>query len=72
MQIREENRDLELENLIGNLLIAQYQVERLKDRVSENLVCTFKRAKTTEAIYKHKGEWYKISISVNQIDLEEK
>jgi hypothetical protein len=30
MQTKLEKRDFELENLVGNLLIAQYQVERLK------------------------------------------
>ena len=37
MQTKLEERDIELENLVGNLLIGQYQVERLKERVSQNL-----------------------------------
>ena len=37
MQTKLEKRDIELENLVGNLLIGQYQVERLKERVSQNL-----------------------------------
>lgn len=37
MQTKLEKRDIELEILVGNLLIRQYQVERLKERVSQNL-----------------------------------
>ena len=37
MQTRVEKKDLELENVVGNLLIAEYQVERLRERVSQNL-----------------------------------
>jgi hypothetical protein len=30
-----EKRDLELENIVGNLLVAEYQVDRLRTRLSE-------------------------------------
>ena len=29
----EEKRDLELENIVGNLLVAEYQVDRLRPRL---------------------------------------
>ena len=29
----EEQRDIELENIIGNLMIAQYQVDKLRSRL---------------------------------------
>jgi hypothetical protein len=31
----EEKRDLELENIVGNLLIAEYQVDRLRTRLDD-------------------------------------
>jgi len=68
MQTNEEKRDVELENLVGNLLIAQYQVERLKDKISENLLDSYKHLKKTEFVYKHKMDWFKISINVSQVD----
>jgi hypothetical protein len=34
-QSKEEKRDLELENIVGNLLIAEYQVDRLRTRLTE-------------------------------------
>ena len=33
MEKEDQTRDIELENIVGNLLIAEYQVERLRDRV---------------------------------------
>jgi hypothetical protein len=70
MRTRTDNRDIELENLVGNLLIAQYQVERLKQRVSESLTASYKRTKRTETLFKHESNWYKISISVDQVDFD--
>ena len=31
----EEKRDLELENIVGNLLIAEYQVDRLRTQLTD-------------------------------------
>jgi hypothetical protein len=31
----EEKRDLELENVVGNLLVAEYQVYRLRTRLND-------------------------------------
>jgi hypothetical protein len=33
MEKEAQTRDIELENIVGNLLIAEYQVEKLKDRL---------------------------------------
>jgi hypothetical protein len=32
-----EKRDIELENLVGNLMIAEYQVEKLRSMVTEKI-----------------------------------
>ena len=32
-----EKRDIELENIVGNLMIAEYQVEKLRVRVTEKI-----------------------------------
>ena len=34
---QEEGRDIELENIVGNLMIAQYQVDRLRSRLSDRI-----------------------------------
>ena len=71
MQTKIEKRDIELENLVGNLLIAQYQVERLKERVSQNL-STGDRSKISQNLFKYKNKWYSITIKVDQVDLDDK
>ena len=71
MQTKLEKKDIELENLVGNLLIAQYQVERLKERVSQNLN-TGDRSKISQNLFKYKNNWYRITINIDQVDLDEK
>ena len=71
MQTKLEKRDIELENLVGNLLIGQYQVERLKERVSQNLD-TGDRSKISQNLFKYKNNWYRITINVDQVDLDDK
>jgi hypothetical protein len=71
MQTKLEKRDIELENLVGNLLIGQYQVERLKESVSQNLN-TGDRSKISQNLFKYKNNWYRITINVDQVDLDDK
>jgi len=71
MQTKLEKRDIELENLVGNLLIGQYQVERLKERVSQNLN-TGDRSKISQNLFKYKNNWYRITINLDQVDLDDK
>jgi hypothetical protein len=35
---KEHQTDTDLENIVGNLLIAEYQVEKLKDRLVDKVV----------------------------------
>jgi hypothetical protein len=70
MQTKIEKRDIELENLVGNLLIAQYQVERLKEKVSERL-SVHDRTKISQNLFKYKNNWYSITINVDRVDLED-
>ena len=37
MEKEDQTRDIELENIVGNLLIAEYQVEKLKDRLVDKV-----------------------------------
>ena len=65
-----DNRDLQLENLVGNLLIAQYQVERLKEKVSQNLG-TRDLSKISQRLSKY-NNWYRITVKVDRVDLDDK
>ena len=65
----EENRDLELENIVGNLLIAEYQVDKLRTRLAD-LVDGFRPKmrfnKVSTHVFKHNNKWYKISIRIDE------
>ena len=65
-----EKRDVELENLVGNLLIEQYQAERLKERVSQN-PSTSDRSKISQNLPKYKINRYSIIINVDLVNLED-
>jgi hypothetical protein len=68
----EEKRDLELENIVGNLLIAEYQVDRLRSRLAE-LVDGYrpqmKNNKASTLVFKHNNKWYKLSLRIDETDV---
>ena len=62
----EEERDLELENIVGNLMIAQYQVDKLRSRLSERVdrYRYVNNKKSSTHIFKHNDKWYKVTTKV--------
>jgi hypothetical protein len=68
----EEKRDLELENIVGNLLIAEYQVDRLRSRLAE-LVDGYrpqmKNNKASTLVFKQNNKWYKLSLRIDETDV---
>ncbi len=70
---QEHKRDSELENVVGNMLIAEYQVEKLKDRLVEKIGGRYTRLadkKQSTHIFKSNGIWVKISIGVEKIAID--
>lgn len=65
----EEDRDLELENILGNLMIAQYQVDKLRSRLSERVggYGSASNKKASAHIFKHNDKWYKITLRVDEM-----
>jgi hypothetical protein len=67
-------RDVELENIAGNLMIAEYQVDKLRRRLSEQvrsaIYHTFGMKKTSAHTFKYNGKWYKVSIKVEELSLD--
>ena len=68
-------RDLELENIAGNLMIAEYQVDKLRQRLSQQVggirYRSFSNMKKTSAhTFKYNGKWYKVSIKVEEMYLD--
>ena len=68
-----EKRDIELENIIGNLMIAEYQVDRLRTRVAEKVAGKYldvPEKKISTHVFKHDGRWIKISVKAQEIDID--
>ena len=67
-------RDLELENIAGNLMIAEYQVDKLRQRLSQQVrgvgYRSFSNMKTSSHTFKYNGKWYKVSIKVEEVPLD--
>ena len=67
-----EDRDQELENIVGNLMIAQYQVDKLRSRLSERIggYGSANNKRTSAHVFKHNDKWYKLSIKVDEMAVE--
>ena len=67
-----DKRDLELENLVGNLLIAEYQVDRLRTRLGDVVNRYRPQKKQNNAsthVFKHQDKWYKLSLRIEETDV---
>ena len=68
----EEKRDLELENIVGNLLIAEYQVDRLRNRLAD-LVSRYRpqmmKNNASTLVFKHNNKWFKLSLRTEETDV---
>ena len=67
-------RDLELENIAGNLMITEYQVDKLRYRLSQQVkgstYHSFSNVKTSAHTFKYDGKRYKVSIKVEEVSLD--
>jgi hypothetical protein len=70
-QAAEEKRDLDLENIVGNLFIAEYQVDKLQTRLA-NLIYGYRPRmsydKASTHVFKRNNKWYKISLIIDETD----
>ena len=68
----EEKRDLELENIVGNLFIAEYQVDRLRSRLAD-VVSGYRpqmmKNKASTLVFKVNNKWYKLSLRIEETDV---
>ena len=71
-QTAEEKRDLDLENIVGNLFIAEYQVDRLRTRLARLVYgyeAQMSNNKASTHVFKHNNKWYKLSLSVDEVNV---
>jgi predicted transcriptional regulator len=63
---REKNR--ELENVVGNLLVAEYQVDRIKQRIIDKITSWYdaKSIKDNRStfVFWSNEKWYRVSLEV--------
>jgi hypothetical protein len=71
---QEEERNIELENTVGNLMVAEYQVDRLRTRLSDNIrtsnilkTGSGTNGKGSTHVFKHNNKWYKVSVKVEEL-----
>ena len=69
----EGDRDRELENIVGNLMIAQYQVDKLRSKLTGRIggYYHFNNVKTSAFAFKVNKKWYKIAIRVDEKDVDD-
>jgi hypothetical protein len=58
-----KDRDTELENILGNLLVAKYQVARLEDKLTNRVG---NGNKDSTFLFKHGERWYKVIINIEK------
>ena len=55
-------------------MIAEYQVDKLRQRLSQHVrgvvYRSFKSVKTSTHTFKYNGKWYKLSIKVEELSLD--
>jgi hypothetical protein len=64
----EEKRDQDLENIVGNLLIAEYQVDKLLTRLADLVDGSrseMSNSKASTHVFKHNDKWYKLSLKLS-------
>ena len=67
-------RELELENIAGNLMIAEYQVDKLRQRLSQQIrdikYHSFSKVKASSHTFKYDGKWYRLSVKLEELSLD--
>ena len=74
MQIKGQEpkeRDIELENIVGNLLIAEYQVDKLRTRLAEKVVGRSESSAKNQSVYtfKNKDKLFRVRIQIDEMEL---
>lgn len=64
--VEPEIRDMELENLIGNLLIAEVQVDKLRSRLSDRFRGIGVNSASVD-VYKHNNKYYRVSVKIDEM-----
>jgi hypothetical protein len=66
-----KERDTELENIVGNLLIAEYQVDKLRARLAEKVVGRGDGLANNQSVYtfKNKDRLFRVRVQIDEMEL---
>jgi hypothetical protein len=79
MQTRREDEDIikekyteregaqDLENIMGDLFIAQFQVNKLRSLLGDIFGVTMDEKETSTHVFGYNHKWYKISIRIDKV-----
>lgn len=61
-------RDIELENIVGNLIVAEFQVDKLQSRLSEMVghYGSMSKKESSSSVFKKNDKWYRITLSAEK------
>ena len=69
--MKNQNRDFDLESIVGNILISQYQAHILRSRIADRLddwwILSQDRDRNSSSfIFSRHGKEFKVSLNVNE------
>ncbi len=67
--LNEEEENKNFENIVGNLLVARYQVYRLEEKLAQEINLQDRNGKqaSTSFVYKHHKNWYRVNITTDKL-----
>jgi hypothetical protein len=72
-EMKNQNRDLELESIVGNMLISQYQIHKLKSRIADRfdewwILSQNKNRNSSSFVFNRHGKEFKVSLKVDEFN----
>jgi hypothetical protein len=66
-----KERDIELENIVGNLLIAEYQVDKLRARLAEKVGGRMDSKANSQSVYtfKNRDKLFRVRVQIDEMEL---
>lgn len=67
--LNEEEENKNFENILGNMLVARYQLYRLEEKLAQEINLQDRNGKQarTSFVYKHHKNWYRVNITTDKL-----
>ena len=65
----EEEENKNFENILGNMLVARYQLYRLEEKLAQEINLQDRNGKQakTSFVYKHHKNWYRVNVTTDKL-----